>query len=35
MPPLTMKFGNKWFADCGEEFKKSNNVIEITAWKIY
>ena len=31
MPPLTMKFGNKWFADCGEEFKKSNNVIEITA----
>ena len=33
MPPITMKFGNKWFEDSGEEFSKSNNVVEIVAGK--
>jgi DNA-directed RNA polymerase II subunit RPB1 len=33
MPPLTMKFGNKWFSDSGEEYSKSNHVVEIVAGK--
>ena len=33
MPPITMKFGNKWFEDSGEEFSKSNHVVEIAAGK--
>ena len=33
MPPITMKFGNKWFEDSGEEYSKSNNVVEIKAGK--
>jgi DNA-directed RNA polymerase II subunit RPB1 len=33
MPPLTMKFGNKWFEDSGEEKSNSNHVIEIVAGK--
>jgi DNA-directed RNA polymerase II subunit RPB1 len=33
MPPLTMKFGNKYFADSGEDFKKSNHVVEIVGGK--
>ena len=33
MPPLTMKFGNKWFEDSGEEYSKSNHVVEIVAGK--
>jgi DNA-directed RNA polymerase II subunit RPB1 len=33
MPPITMKFGNKWFEDSGEEYSKSNNVVEIVAGK--
>ena len=33
MPPLTMKYGNKYFADSGEDFKKSNHVIEIVGGK--
>ena len=33
MPPLTMKFGNKWFDDSGEEYNKSNHVVEIVAGK--
>ena len=33
MPPLTMKFGNKAFADSGEAYNTSNNVIEINAGK--
>ena len=33
MPPITMKFGNKWFEDSGEEYSKSNHVVEIAAGK--
>ena len=33
MPPITMKFGNKWFDDSGEEYNKSNQVVEIVAGK--
>ena len=33
MPPITMKFGNKWFEDSGEEYSKSNHVVEISAGK--
>lgn len=33
MPPITMKFGNKWFEDSGEEYSKSNHVVEIVAGK--
>ncbi len=33
MPPLTIKYGNKYFADSGEDFKKSNHVIEIVGGK--
>jgi DNA-directed RNA polymerase II subunit RPB1 len=33
MPPLTMKFGNKYFSDSGEDFKKSNHVVEIVGGK--
>ena len=33
MPPITMKFANKWFEDSGEEYSKSNHVVEITAGK--
>jgi len=33
MPPITMKFGNKWFEDSGEEYSNSNNVIELVAGK--
>ena len=33
MPPITMKFGNKAFADSGEDFNKSNHVVEIVAGK--
>ena len=33
LPPITMKFGNKWFADSGEEYNTSNNVIEISNGK--
>ena len=33
MPPLTMKFGNKWFSDSGEDIKKSNLVVEIIGGK--
>ena len=33
MPPLTMKFDNKWFADSGENYKESNHVVEIVGGK--
>jgi len=33
MPPITIKFGNKWFEDSGEEYSKSNHVVEIVAGK--
>ena len=33
LPPLTMKFGNKAFADSGEDFKTSNKVVEIIGGK--
>ena len=33
LPPLTMKFGNKAFADSGESYNSSNHIIEINAGK--
>jgi DNA-directed RNA polymerase II subunit RPB1 len=31
IPPITLKYGNKLFADSGEEFKDSNHIIDIKA----
>jgi DNA-directed RNA polymerase II subunit RPB1 len=33
LPPITMKFGNKWFADSEEDYNTSNHVIEISNGK--
>jgi len=33
LPPITMKFGNKWFSDSGEDMNTSNHVIEISNGK--
>ena len=33
MPPITMKFDNKWFADSGEKYNESNHVVEIVGGK--
>ena len=33
LPPLTMKFENKWFSDSGEDYNTSNHVVEISNGK--
>ena len=33
MPPMTMKANNKWFSDSKEDYKTSNNIVEIVSGK--